>query len=232
MKKRNFDQLCGKTTSHLADAGDYAKVLHKDVIAPFEALKAEASEMGFDLQIASGFRSFARQLSIWNSKALGERAVLNNECQKIDISCLSELELIHAIMRWSALPGASRHHWGTDFDVYDAAAVSEDYRLQLTPEETQGDGPFAPLHKWLDNILPSSDFYRPYQRDHNGVAPEPWHLSYKPVADEYAQQLSPAAILSALKQGELLVGERVAVALHDCIAANIQSIYQRFVQVA
>ena len=32
--------------------------------------------------------------------------------------------LIETILLWSALPGGSRHHWGTDVDVFDAAAVA------------------------------------------------------------------------------------------------------------
>ena len=232
MIKRNVEQLCGKTLSHLADDGDYAGVIHKDVVEPLRELQQQASREGFDLRVVSGFRSFERQLKIWNSKAGGDRDVLDNECQAIDISCLSELELTYAILRWSALPGASRHHWGTDFDVYDAAAISQDYEIQLVPEETEGNGPFAAMHRWLDEILPATDFYRPYEKDRGGVAPEPWHLSYRPLADKFAGQLSPSAVLYALKQGDLLVGERVEVALNDCIVKNIDDIYQRFISVA
>ena len=37
------------------------------------------------------------------------------------------------ILEWSALPGASRHHWGSEFDVFDLAALPEGYRVQLLP---------------------------------------------------------------------------------------------------
>ena len=89
-------------------------------------------------------------------------------------------------------PRASRHHWGTDFDIYDASAMPEGYQIQLTPDEAQGDGLFAPMHDWLDEYLESgeSDFYRPYSVDKGGIAPERWHLSYRPIADQYAQMLS------------------------------------------
>ena len=232
MIEKNLNQLCGKTLSHLATSGAYAGVLHQTVIQPLEQLTAQAADQGFDLRIVSGFRSFERQLRIWNGKATGDRDLLNNDSEVVDVSRLSELELTHAILRWSALPGASRHHWGTDFDVYDAAAVSEDYVVQLTPEETQGSGPFARMHRWLDAVLPTTDFYRPYDEDRGGVAPEPWHLSYRPLADQYAKQLSPATVLCALKQGELLVGERIKVALHDCVSENIKDIYDRFIMSA
>ena len=215
------DQATGKTTAHLADSGDYAGVLHKNVVQPFEALRAMASDAGFDLQIVSGYRSYSRQLAIWNAKAWGERPLLDDACNELELSRLSATETMHAILRWSALPGASRHHWGTDFDVYDAAAVDEGYKVQLVPEETIGGGPFTPMHKWLDKILPKTDFYRPYDEDCGGTCPERWHLSYRPVADLYAQKLSPTAILSTL--------DGVEIALRDNITEQIEIIFQRYI---
>ena len=49
-----------------------------------------------------------------------------------------------------AIPGTSRHHWGTDLDVYDAAALPADYRLELSPAEVAPGGLFDSLHRWLD----------------------------------------------------------------------------------
>ena len=54
---------------------------------------------------------------------------------------------------FSALPGASRHHWGTDIDVYDANAVSSDYVVQLSLKEVGSGGVFDSLHKWLDLLM-------------------------------------------------------------------------------
>lgn len=216
-----LDQFCGKTTEHIATKGTCVGVLHERVVQPFEALKARAIEAGFDLTIISGYRSFTRQLGIWNAKAAGERQVLDDNSSEIDLSALSELETVHAILRWSALPGTSRHHWGTDFDIYDAAAIDENYQVQLIPEETMHGGPFAEMHKWLDEVLPQTDFFRPYAKDCGGTGPERWHLSYKPVADEYAQQSSPETILSAL--------DGVEIALRDCITENIETIFRRYV---
>ncbi|NIM47861.1 MAG: D-alanyl-D-alanine carboxypeptidase family protein, partial [Gemmatimonadales bacterium] len=86
-------------------------------------------------------------------------------------------------LRWSALPGASRHHWGTDLDVYDLAARPEGYEVELIPEEVDAGGMFGPLHEWLDGRIAADaafGFFRPYERDRQGVAPERWHLSYAP----------------------------------------------------
>lgn len=119
----------------------------------------------------SGFRSFEQQLLIWNRKATGQRAVLDSQARPLDIARLSDRELVFAILRWSALPGASRHHWGTDIDVYDEAARPEGYEVDLVPDEVNPGGMFGPLHAWLDDRIltgTSFGFYRPYDLDRGG----------------------------------------------------------------
>ena len=49
--------------------------------------------------------------------------------------------------------GASRHHFGTDLDIYDTRPIDDDYQLQLTPDEYSFTGPFAKLVAWLDDNL-------------------------------------------------------------------------------
>lgn len=219
----DIDQITGKTSNHLAIANAHAGVLHRAVVEPFDELKARAHQAGFDLKIISGYRSFSRQLGIWNAKARAERPVLDDSSKEIDLGSLTSAEKMHAILRWSALPGASRHHWGTDVDIYDAAAIGEDYQVQLTPEETRGTGPFAGMHRWLDEILSETDFYRPYAEDRGGTGPEPWHLSYAPVAEKYAKELSPQLILSAL--------DGVEIELRESISDQIETIFRRYIQV-
>ncbi|MFN2168980.1 MAG: M15 family metallopeptidase, partial [Anaerolineae bacterium] len=128
---------------------------------------------GFELAIASSFRSFERQRAIWNAKACGARPVHDDVGCAIDMARLDPAQQLRAILRFSALPGASRHHWGTDLDVYDAAAVAPGYQLRLSPEEVADEGVFGPLHRWLDGRMAagrSHGFYRPYGVDRGGVA--------------------------------------------------------------
>ena len=110
---------------------------------------------------------------------------------------LTERELVFAILRWSALPGASRHHWGTDLDVFDAAARPEGYEIELIPEEVDPGGMFGPLHDWLDEqdrrIGRPSGSSGPYDLDRDGVAPERWHLSCGPVAGVLRAAAHPRA---------------------------------------
>ena len=101
--------------------------LQPEVIVELLRLRSGAETAGFDLRVASSYRSFERQLLIWNNKASGLRPVLDDRGLSLDITRLSERDLAYAILRWSALPGASRHHWGTDLDVYDASRMPPDW---------------------------------------------------------------------------------------------------------
>ena len=218
--------LTGSTERHLRRLNPAQPIMiHAQVVEPFVALQAQAAKQGFDLQICSGFRSFERQLHIWNGKLSGLRPVVDKAGNPIVLEALSPWDQIQAVLRWSALPGASRHHWGTDFDVYDAAAMVDGYQIRLVPEECQGTGIFAPMHDWLNGALVNTqkDFYRPYGTDKGGVAPERWHLSYAPIADIYAREHSADVIAERLAGSELL--------LLDVVLENLDEIVRRFVQV-
>ena len=217
------DQLTGKTSSQLAQTGEFAGVLHAQIVDAFRDLEDRARSEGFDLRIASGFRSFDRQLVIWNAKARGHKDVYDDSDEKVDMSVLSEMEQVEAIMRFSALPGSSRHHWGTDFDVYDASRMKMGYRLQLNLGECRDNGPCAEMHAWLDAELPRTGFYRPYATDTGGVSPEPWHLSYRSLASEYAGRMN----IEFLQQS----WDGADFALAHVINKHIYQLYNRFVVV-
>ena len=221
--KINADLLCGIDNKELVDVPAPRCQLHRAVVKPLLELCDAARNAGFDLQVASSYRAFDRQLHIWNSKASGRRPVLDTAGQALDITDLSERELVFAILRWSALPGASRHHWGTDLDVYDRSLIGEDYVVQLTVDETCGGGPFAAFHVWLSRELEKNNrgFYRPYAVDLGGVSPEPWHLSYAPLANSYARQLTEAVLREHIVASDIL--------LKQTILDNLAEIYQRFI---
>ncbi|MEM8943374.1 MAG: M15 family metallopeptidase [Pseudomonadota bacterium] len=191
-------RLIGLTSEGLDRFGDW--LLDPDALRAFLCLQRDAAQVGFDLQIASAHRSFERQLAIWNQKLSGERPVLDDNDCVVSLASMREEDRIDCVLRYSALPGASRHHWGSDIDVFDAAAVPPGYRIQLSQQEVAMDGPFAQLHAWLDERIitrESYGFYRPYDSDRDGVAPERWHLSYAPVAAHFAGRLRPQHLLEA-----------------------------------
>ncbi len=219
--------LTGETERHLCSEQGTQELgvrVHAQVVGPFQDLKREAALEGFDLQILSGFRSFEKQLSIWNRKARGDLAVLDSGAVPMDINLLNRRDLAFAILRWSALPGASRHHWGTDLDVFDAAAQPEGYEVELVPEEVDPGGMFGPLHDWLDARIVSGTafgFFRPYDEDRNGVAPERWHLSCHPVAQTMEREVTPGILRGTLRRAEM--------ELKDVVIQNLDEIFLRFV---
>ena len=218
----NTEQLNGKTETHLAEVFP-GYLLHEQVVGPYRTLVDLAAESGFDLRLASGFRSFDRQLAIWNAKVSGDIPVIGDNGESLEMAKLTDFEKIRAILRWSALPGASRHHWGTDVDIWDAAAVSADYKLQLLPEEYLAGGVFFRLTQWLDDLISNkkSGFYRPYALDQGGVAPEPWHLSYRTVAERYERLMNRTQLRGVLEQTD--------IRLKKAILNNFDEVYDRYV---
>lgn len=217
--------LRGQTENHLTTLLEFpGHQVHKDCARDLLSLQEKAKSQGFNLQLASSFRSFEKQLSIWNAKARGERALLDDQGIALDYTQLSEEEIVMSILRWSAIPGVSRHHWGTDIDVFDANALpNENYKVQLTPQEVQGI--FAPFHHWLTRLIEKDDacgFFRPYQNDLGGVAPEMWHLSYRPLAEKYTKAYDFHFFLETLRQNDQLL-------LKDILLDRAEEIYERFV---
>lgn len=68
------EQLTGKVSTHLVETlfGQKAFLVHPKVVTDLLALKEAATQAGFNLNIASGFRDFDRQMSIWNRKMSGD----------------------------------------------------------------------------------------------------------------------------------------------------------------
>lgn len=221
----NEEILLGLNDNSVIYSDLFGVFLHPEIIKPLELLYLDALTNGFDLVLASGYRSYSRQLAIWNEKARGVRPVLNSSGNRVNILSMSDDEKLWAILRWSALPGASRHHWGTDFDLYDKSRIDENYQPQLTVAETESPGPFAEFHLWLTRKLNEKDcpFFRPYAVDRGGIAPEPWHLSYAPVAHKYYSQLSVDLFKRNIEQTE--------IELKDSILRNINEIFERFIKI-
>lgn len=221
-----FNNLIGIASDHIDFDCSDAQV-HSELIDAIGELKINAANEGIDFKIASAYRSFDRQLKIWNAKAEGLRPLLGVNGEAIAHESLSEEQLLHAILRWSALPGASRHHWGTELDVFDANMFKNGEKLLLTHEETIFGGTLFEFHQWLTAYLKKNDkaFFRPYLHDKGGVAPEAWHLSYLPLAQQFYQTVCSQAykdfLFSKLESEDLL--------LKDFVLKNFDEIFNRYV---
>lgn len=197
--------------------------LHPAVIDALQPLIQAAESAGFQPAVASGYRDFQRQLAIFNAKARGQRPLLDSQGQLLQAEKLSDEQRLSAILRWSALPGLSRHHWGTDLDIYDAGVCVEGYQVQLTQAEC--DGAMAGFHRWLTDWLDQQTaWYRPYRDDLGGVAPEPWHLSFRPWARQCEQTLDPVALARVLAASD--------IELKALILSDLPALVARYTRVA
>lgn len=204
-------------------------VAHPLAITALAKLQKAAAKANVPFEVLSSYRSFEQQKSIWNRKFCGEQTILDMNENSIDITCLTDLEKIHSIMRYSALPGASRHHWGTDFDIFPSAALKEGYKPQLLVSEfvNTADGKStavaSELHQWLITNLHESDFFRPYKRFQNGIAAEPWHLSYQPIADSALMQLSLEMLKETIQQSADFSG-------YESVISHLPSLFEQYIQ--
>ena len=216
------EQLTGKATSHLIGTlvGNKSFLIHPSVVKDLLALTNAAALAGFNLHIASGFRDFERQSTIWNRKMSGESPILDHNSKPLDSSRLTDAEKVKAILRWSALPGASRHHWGCDFDLYDRDSLPDNTQLQLEPWEYL-DGHQTSFYLWLNEHLAEFGFFFPYQQDLGGVACEPWHISHQKTANDALEQLT----LDILRQ-EL---EASSIKGKQVVLAELESIYTQYI---
>lgn len=222
------NQIMGETRSHtcavLADDEANALQANSHFLMPevrdaFLQMQVAAKKAGLDLQICSSFRDFDKQLSIWNRKWRGELALYTLNGEKLDAHTLSDIEKIHAIMLWSALPGASRHHWGTDFDFYDKHSIEEQkHTFELIPEEYSGQGPCSKLCEWVHQHAESFGFFLPYANYVGGVASEPWHLSHKNTASNIEAQFDIEALRTKLAQSDILGKESILPILDELVA--------------
>ncbi|AHX61960.1 M15 family metallopeptidase [Aeromonas media] len=216
------DQLLGLDESHLILVGRGPHRLTAATAAAFNDMQVAAAYEGFNLQAASSWRGFERQLAIWNGKWRGERPLLDADNQPLDALQLDDMERLHAILRWSALPGTSRHHWGTDLDIYDPDCLPVGTRLALEPWEYEAGGWFADLGEWLGDHMADFGFFLPYAKPLDaaqGVAYEPWHISFAPESGE--QRLDPDALALCLQQADIEGKE--------CILAHLDEILARYV---
>lgn len=214
--------LSGTTKDHIIEYNGIE--IHQDLKEALIDLENKAENVGFKIGYTSVFRSFDKQLSIWNRKCSGQLNVLDTNSVALNINQLSDKELVFAILRWSALPGASRHHWGTELDIYDKNAVTSDYEVQLISQEYINGGPFTKMSNWIKSEMAngSIDFYNPYAIDKGGVAPEAWHISYSPISKKLEKEMTFKYLYDFLNSQK-------DINLQNIILENLHEIYDRFI---
>jgi len=215
-------ELTGRASTHVMALPELGCTVHAGVVEPLRALHEAARADGVELKVVSSFRPFDRQVEIWNAKFLGSRPLHGRDGRLLDRAQLDPNALIDAILAWSALPGASRHHWGTDVDIAGGAAMAAGYQAQLLPEEFAPGGVFVALNAWLEANLPRFGFFRPYRTDRGGVQPEAWHASFAPVASVAIDALSLEVLIEAIAASSMFG--------RDVVLARIPELYERYVR--
>ena len=146
--------------------------LRQDTYEAFLRMREAAEKDGVNLVIRSATRNLDYQKGIWERKWTGARAIENGKdaAQAYPDPKARALK----ILEYSSMPGASRHHWGTDMDLN---AFNNKYF------ET-GEG--LKIYEWLTAHAADYGFCQPYspkgEERPYGYNEEKWHWSYLPIA--------------------------------------------------
>jgi len=205
-----WQQSIGLVETHLSpfiDTSGNRVLVCTEMLDPLSQLLTKAEQDNVAISIVSGFRSFERQLLIWNDKWLGYKPVYSRQGRSLNIVKMSNIEKYKAISLWSALPGLSRHHWGCDFDIFAAEAISNGHRVELISEEFGVNGPCYKLQSWLDENLSNFGFFRPYKIYQQGVSSEPWHISHIQKTHNIMQEFDKSACRKYLKNSSIKSAE-------------------------
>ena len=189
-QKIDLDILQGKTSKHLV--GD-SILLERETFKAFKKLKNAALNDGLKIKIVSGHRDFERQTLIWNSKFIK----FTKEFK------LTPEEAIIEIIRFSTVPGTSRHHWGTEIDIIDEEFKNE--KNPLISEKYESGGIFNKLKCWMDLNSEKFGFYLTYTNNklRKGFEYEPWHYSYLPVSKKYLSKFLEIDIVEVISKVDI-----------------------------
>lgn len=163
--------LTGRKRPLLGSQNLLQKTAHK----AFAQMHRAALEDDIDIRILSGYRHFNDQLKIWNRKYTHYKK-----------KNLAEEDIFNRISTYSAIPGTSRHHWGTEIDIIDSNAPRPKAGF-LVPQHYQKNGIYSRLYEWMNKNGPDFGFYLVYTDNKNrmGFNFEPWHYSFEPLAKNY-----------------------------------------------
>jgi LAS superfamily LD-carboxypeptidase LdcB len=151
--------------------------LRKEALDAFLEMQDAADKDKIELKITSATRNFDYQKNIWNNKWSGATIVDGKNLTK---SIPDELERFKKILEYSAVPGTSRHHWGSDIDINDA-----------NPEYFEKESG-KKVYDWLVKNAWEFGFCQSYNSKgvnrQTGYNEEKWHWSYLPLAKTFTEE--------------------------------------------
>ena len=150
--------------------------LRKETLDAFIQMATVAESEGIELKIASATRNFDSQQKLWNERWSQATVV---EKQNINTSNPDGFSVFKKILEYVAVPGTSRHHWGTDIDLNGA-------NLAYFTTETG-----IREYMWLVKNAGTFGFCQTYRArefdKRTGYNEEKWHWSYLPLAGIFTQ---------------------------------------------
>lgn len=100
---------------------------------------------------------------------------------------------LSTILKFSALPGTSRHHWGTEVDFNSTTSAGWEPATSTKPKK----GALFDLGVWLQANAAKAGFVQAYTAGRTGgYNEEQWHYSYAPIAIGLRQRYNAQVSLS------------------------------------
>ncbi len=154
-----------------SDTSNKSMYLRTEVYIAFLKMAHAAAADSIQLGIVSAMRNFDYQKELWENKWTGKTPV---DGKKLHLHVKDPMARAIKIMEYSAPPGLSRHHWGTDIDIN-----STETEYFETPEGKK-------VYQWLYNHAGKFGFCQTYtafdEHRTGGFNEERWHWSYMPTA--------------------------------------------------
>ena len=161
-----------------------------EVLSVFVKMREAAAKDGINLYIVSGTRTFNDQKAIWERK--WNSLISTNK---------DSMAVANEILKFSSMPGTSRHHWGTDIDLVSVDPTYFD----------SGQG--KKIYEWLISHAREYGFCQVYSNKEDtgrtGYSMEKWHWSFMPIANSYLSAYRQLINFSDIKgfSGDKLVSK-------------------------
>lgn len=142
--------------------------LRKETYTAFQELYYDAKANGFDIKIVSATRNFNYQKGIWERKFSKEK-----------YAGWPDEKIVKDILKYSSMPGTSRHHWGTDIDINS---------FENTYFEN---GKGKELYNWMQSCGQDYGFHQVYTSksdERKGYEEEKWHWTFLPLSKTYLKE--------------------------------------------
>ena len=148
--------------------------------------------------VRSSTRTYNDQTNIWNGKWRSNSSIKDDR------------ERALKILEYSSMPGTSRHHWGTDFDLN---SLNNEYFLK-------GEGKI--IYSWLKDNAHKYGFYQPYTAGRKtGYNEEKWHWSYMPLAYKFTKDWNANFLGDSVNKLKGFLGSDIALDMAELYVNSI-----------